>query len=170
MAQSIQHTWLCEGETLSATCHHYNRYGAQLGVKVPLWGGFTGGGIFAFREWTPAPKMTKRDWAAVQPRVKRAVDGAAEVRRSVRAKVWQDNERLLLQPSEYRRSGLQMECFPPNSGDLNPIETVWAWLRRDLARREQDDFASGRVLSVKQFRQRVSQVLQSYEEVRPGQW
>ena len=70
---------------------------------------------------TPASKMTKRDGAAVLPRVKRAVDGAAEVRRSVRAKVWHDNERFLLQPSEYRRSGLRMECFPPNSGDVNPI-------------------------------------------------
>ena len=62
-----------------------------------------------------------------------------------------------------------MACVLQNYGDFNPIETVWAWLRRDLARREQDDFASGRVLSVKQFRQRVSQVLQSYEAVRPGQ-
>ena len=66
MAQSIRHTWLRKGEEPSATCHHYNRYGVQLGVKVPLWGGFTGGGKFAFREWTPAPKMTKSDWAAAE--------------------------------------------------------------------------------------------------------
>ena len=39
--------------------------------------------------------------------------------------MWHDNERFLLQLPEYRRSGLQMECFPPNSGDLNTIETVW---------------------------------------------
>ena len=38
--------------------------------------------------------------------------------------------------------------FPPNSGDLNPMGTVWARLRRDLAVREMDDLKAGRCLSV----------------------
>ena len=45
---------------------------------------------------------------------------------------------------------------------MNPIENVWAQLRKDLAKREQDDFATRRTLSVPEFRSRVAQILQSY--------
>ena len=169
MAQSVKHTWVREDEKLGNDAHHHNRYGVQLGVKVPLWGGFTGGGRFALKEWTPRPKMTKEEWATRILACKRAVDKAGESRSTIRAKVWHDNERFLLQPSVYKKHGLQSVRFPPNSGDLSPIETVWAWLRRDLALREQEDFASDRVLTKAQFRQRVSQILRSYEVAPPGQ-
>ena len=169
MAQSIRHTWLRAGEEPSEDCNHFNRYGVQLGVKVPLWGGFTGRGRFTLREWTPRPKMTKEEWATRIVRVKRAVDVADESRRNVRAKVWHDNEKFLLQPNVYASHGLQMMCFPPNSGDLNPIETVWAWLRRDLAKREQADFADKRTITPHQFRLRVAQILRTYEEPSGGQ-
>ena len=149
--------------------HNYNRYGCQLGVKVPLWGGLTGQGQFTLREWTPKPKMTKPEWAARIPALKRAIDTADEPRRNVCAKVWHDNEKFLIQPAMYKASGLQSVRFPPNSGDLNPVETVWAWLRKDLARREQEDFIAGRVISVSQFRQRAAQILNSYSEVKPGE-
>ena len=76
--------------------------------------------------------------------------------------MWHDNEKFLLCPDTYRRSGLVQVRFPPNSGDLNPIETVWAWLRRDLAAREQEDLAAGHVLTVAKFRKRVAQLLNSY--------
>ena len=148
--------------------HTYNRYGIQLGIKVPLWGGFTGQGQFTLREWTPKPKMTKADWCARIPALKRAVDHADEPRRNVSAKVWHDNEKFLIQPAAYKEQGLQSVRFPPNSGDLSPVETVWAWLRRDLARREQEDFIAGRTISVGQFRQRAAQILKSYGEVKPG--
>ena len=65
--------------------------------------------------------------------------------------------------------GLKLQRFPPNSGDLNPIETVWAWLRRDLTKREQSDYIAGKEISVQQFKQRAAQLLQSYGEKRPGQ-
>ena len=35
-----------------------------------------------------------------------------------------------------KHTNLDLVRFPPNSGDLNPIETVWARLRRELAVRE----------------------------------
>ena len=166
MAQSIKHTWMLQGETQSPDLHTFNRYGVQLGIKVPLWGGFTGRGHFTLREWTPRPKMNKVEWAQRVPALRRAVDLAGEPRRRVQAKVWQDNERFLMQPQEYRKAGLVLVNFPPNSGDLNPIETVWAQLRKDLAKREQDDFAAGRTLTMANFRQRAAQLLKSYGEVR----
>ena len=169
MAQSIKHTWMLQGENQSPDLHTFNRYGVQLGIKVPLWGGFTGRGHFTLREWTPRPKMNKVEWAQRVPALRRAVDLAGEPRRRVQAKVWQDNERFLMQPQEYRKAGLVLVNFPPNSGDLNPIETVWVQLRKDLAKREQDDFAAGRVLTMAQFRQRAAQLLKSYGEVRENQ-
>lgn len=85
--------------------------------------------------------------------VKRAANGR---------KIWHDNEGFLKQPKVYSKHKLTMKCFPPNSGDLNPIETVWAWLRRELARREMVDCSEGRSLTAPQFRQRAAQILNSF--------
>ena len=149
--------------------HHFRRNRkTQHGIKVPLWGGFTGGGKFTLRLWTPRPKMKKEEWAALVPALKRAVDSAESrgPERSTKiAKVWHDNEGFLLQPKLYRSKGLQLVRFPKGSGDLNPIETVWAWLRAELGRRELDDMASATVLTVGMFRARVSQILHSYSAV-----
>lgn len=170
--QSIDHLWVREGETLHSDVHTYNRYGVQLGTKVPLWGGFTGGGKFVLRLWTPQPKMRKEDWAAYVPQLKSAIDAAeaaAPERATKKAKVWQDNERFIKLPLEYKRSGLQLVNFPPNSGDLNPIETVWAALRKALAVREQEDLQKRKIITVPQFRARVAQILNSFSEVRDGE-
>lgn len=132
-------------------------------------GGFTGHGHFTLREWTPRPKMTRHEWAQRVPALRRAVDLAGEPPRRVQAKVWQDNERFLMQPQAYRKAGLVLVNFPPNSGDLNPIETVWAQLRKDLAKRGQDDFGAGRTLTMGNFRQRAAQLLKSYGKVLANQ-
>ena len=168
-AQRITCVWTCAGERLDNDIHTFNRYGVQLGKKVPLWGGFTGNGQFTLRMWTPTPKMDKEDWQALVPTVKAAVDDAYGDELPARPKVWHDNERFLLCPGVYKDNGLTLFRFPPNSGDLNPIETVWAWLRRDLAKREQDDLEAGRHLTEQMFRQRCAQILNSYSAAKPGQ-
>ena len=89
-------------------------------------------------------------------------------RQTKKAKVWQDNERFLKAPEEYRRYGLELVNFPTNSGDLNPIETVWAELRRELAKREMEDLDQGKVITVAQFRLRAAQILNSFGEIKPG--
>ena len=63
-----------------------------------------------------------------------------------------------------RAFGLQLVNFRPNSGDLNPIQTVWARLRRDLALREMQDLQDLVVLTDAQYRQRAAQVLPSYSQ------
>lgn len=171
-AQRIQHMWTMKGERMDNDTHTHNRYGVQLGQKVPLWGGFTGGGQFALRLWTPNPKMTKADWEQCIPKIKRCIDKTDEAMHyhvNSKPKVWHDNEKFLLNPAAYRRNGLQMVRFPPNSGDLNPIETVWAKLRADLAVREQADLGAGRALTKHQFRARVAHLLQTYSIPQPGQ-
>ena len=53
-----------------------SEYGVHLGVKVPLWGGFSVHGGFALKLWTEKAKMTKEQWAAHLPALKRAASQA----------------------------------------------------------------------------------------------
>ena len=164
-AQSIRHMWMRKGERLDPELHTLNRYGVQLGDKVPLWGGFTGAGEFTLRLWTPKPKMNKAEWARHAPALRRATmrtPGAC-------SKIWHDNEGFLLNLQVYRKNGMQSVRFPPCSGDLNPIETVWARLRADLNKREMEDLHAGRHSTVTQYRQRVAQLLTSYTVPTEGQ-
>ena len=75
-AQAIKHMWVKDGEALDNSLHTHNRYGTQLGDKVPLWGGFTGGGEFSFKLWSERPKLDKGTWAGhIGTTVKRAASG-----------------------------------------------------------------------------------------------
>ena len=47
-----------------------------MGVKVPLWGGFSVQGGFALKLWTPRAKMTREEWAAHVPALKKAASQA----------------------------------------------------------------------------------------------
>ena len=168
-AQRITCTWVCPGERLDNDIHTFNRYGVQLGTKVALWGGFTGNGCFTLRLWTPKPKMSAEAWQALVPTVGAAIGDAYGGDAPSTPWVWHDNERFLLCPDVYREHGMSLHRFPANSGDLNPIETVWAWLRRDLAQREQADLKANRALTKQQFKQRCAQLLNSYADVKDGE-
>ena len=167
-AQSLRHMWMRKGEKTDPSLLTLNRYGIQLGQKMPLWGGFSGDGEFNLRLWTSTPKMTRAEWIQKVPVLKKAARTVGPSR-ATRMKIWHDNDGFLLVPAEYKRCGLQSMKFPPNSGDLNPIETVWARLRYDLAAREREDLKEGRELSNAQFKQRVSQILTSYSKHKAGE-
>ena len=164
-AQRITSMWLTKGESLDNDLHTFNRYGVQLGTKVPLWGGFSGNGGLALRLWTPKPKMNTEEWTALIPSVRDAIAEAYGENMPRRPWVWHDNERFLVKSeAAYKQNGLQLHRFPPNSGDLNPVETVWAWLRKDLATREHADIQAGRYLNVQQFKKRCAQILHTYTQ------
>ena len=135
---------------------------------MQLWGGFSGDGHFRLRLWTQRPKLTRAEWTQKVPCLKRAAMTPVQ-NRATRSKIWHDNEGFLLVPAVYKQAGLQSVRFPPNSGDLNPIETVWARLRHDLTTREREDLTAGRTLSSGQFKLRVSQLLTSYSEHKLGE-
>ena len=82
--------------------------------------------------------------------------------------MWFDNEKFLKVDQEYHKKGLTARRFPPSSGDLNPIENVWAKLREDLAIREFEDLKNDTAITTSQFKQRVSQLLTSYGWPMPG--
>jgi hypothetical protein len=109
--------------------------------------------------------MKKVEWARYAPALRRAgmqTPGAS-------SKMWHDNESFLINPAVYRKHGLQSVRFPPCSGDLNPIKTVSARLRRDLSIREMEDLRVGKHVTAAQYRQRVAQLLNSYAVPAPGQ-
>ena len=83
--------------------------------------------------------------------------------------MWHDNEKFIQAPKEYKKAGLVSINFPSNSGDLNPIQTVWAELRKDLATSKFEDLKSGNLISITAFKQRVAQLLTSYSFPGPGQ-
>lgn len=60
-AQRVNSMWLKWGERLHNDVHTFNRYGVQVGTKIPLWGGFSGNGHFTLRMWTPKSKTTKAE-------------------------------------------------------------------------------------------------------------
>ena len=68
-AQSIRHMWMKKTEKMDHTLFTHNRYGVQLGTKVPLWGGMTGDGTFSLRLWTPRPKDEERGLDPVHPSI-----------------------------------------------------------------------------------------------------
>ena len=78
-AQSIRHMWMKDSDRHGPQLHMYNRYGVQLGDKVPFWGGFTGTGVSSFKLWSPKPKMTNTEWARHVPALRKAVDKGQQV-------------------------------------------------------------------------------------------
>ena len=52
---------------------------------------------------------------------------------------------------------------------MNPIETVWAELRRELAFREQSDLDQDLMLTISQFKQRVAQILNGFSVAKEGE-
>ena len=135
---------------------------------LPLWCGFTGSGEFALRLWTPSPKMNKAAWAKLVPALGRAAM-PPQFASQRRVNVWHDNETFLNQPEVYKKHCMTSVKFPPNSGDLNPIETVWARLRRDLAVQEMADLQAGHSLSTCQYKRRASLLLTSYGVPQAGE-
>ena len=58
------------------------------------------------------------------------------------------------------RHSISLWKIPPRSPDLNPIEKFWSWLRRELRRRDLQDYKQKKaVLTKVQYIARVTQVL-----------
>ena len=85
----------------------------------PLWARNPG----AARKPAPGREAPPLYWGSGGPT---SVDDAGEVEQTQTAKVWHDNETSLANDAKYQASKLTSVRFPPNSGDLNPIETVWS--------------------------------------------
>ncbi len=70
-------------------------------------------------------------------------------------------------PSVYRREKVKLWKLPAKSPDLNPIEKFWAWLRKELRRRDFADLRAGRpALGKSAYRERVRLVCRTKKAQR----
>ena len=49
-----------------------------------------------------------------------------------------------LSKAAYEAKGIRLWQIPPRSPDLNPIQKFWSWLRRELRRRDLQDWEAKR--------------------------
>ena len=62
----------------------------------------------------------------------------------------------------YWRHSISVWKIPPRSPDLNPVEKLWSWLRRELGRRDLEDYRQKKACLTKvQYIARVKEVLRT---------
>ena len=95
--------------------------------------------------------------------------GQGKLIRGPRPQIWHDNEGFLKLTCVYKKAGLRMVTFTPINGDLKPIETAWAALRRQLAEREQQDMDQDKYLTAAQHRARAAQIRHAFSKPKAGE-
>ena len=132
---------------------------------VPLWGGISKGGcaeILMHKE----RKLSGTEWASAV--LKGKLNAAIKRLKPSGKRPWYvlcDNERFLDSAASRTAlscKGIKLWHNPPRSLDPNPVELFWAWLRRELGRRDLEDLKNKRVpLSKADYRARIRAVLRS---------
>ena len=89
--------------------------------------------------------------------LRRASDDAPEIADpGKKATVWTDNEQFLENPAKYKAAKPEVCNCPTSSGDVNPMKTVWARLRKGVAKRGFEDLKQGKAITAAQFKKRAS--------------
>ena len=101
----------------------------------------------------PRAILPPDDFAALR----RACDDAPEIADpGKKATVWTDNEQFLEKPAKYKAAKREVCNFPTDSGDIGPMKTVWARLRKGVAKRGFEDLKQGKAITAAQFKKRAS--------------
>ena len=62
----------------------------------------------------------------------------------------------------YNKNRIRLMPIPAHSPDLNPIESFWSWLRRELRRRDLEDLRLKKpALTKTQYRRRVQDIIRT---------
>ena len=140
------HMWRLPSEAASEALAGQDPYPFQVSADrvVPLWGGLSEGG-FALVAFHCARKFTSGEWCREVRRGKlaKAIQSLEPIKREGPWTVLRDNESFLHTAASkraMREAGIVTWRVPASSPDLNPVEKMWAWLRRkkdceDLRRR-----------------------------------
>ena len=161
------HMWRKDDEAALPELAGGHPYADQIPLSraLPLWGGISEGG-FAEVVMHKKKKLTIVEWL-------RVVEGGklTDAIRSLKPSrqrpfhVLCDNEKFLkskLCAKAYKDRKVKLWFVPPRSPDLNPVERFWSWLRRELRRRDLQDFNKKTpVLGKMAYRRRVRAVLKS---------
>ena len=67
----------------------------------------------------------------------------------------------------YERPNVKLIALPPKSPDLNPVEKMWGWVRKQMRDRDLRDLASGKpVLGKMMYRERLKRFLRTVKAQR----
>ena len=168
-AHGTGHMWRKRGEAGTEKLAGDDPYPQQIPQAriVPLWGGLSEGG-FSVITFHKKRRLTSRGVVSCRPPgqvdcshscfgAQQGADGPW--------KVLAENESFLHTAASSRAladEGITLWRTPPGSPDLNPIEKMWAWLRRRLREKHREDLRRKRpVLGRMAFQARVRAVLAS---------
>ena len=133
---------------------------------LPLWGGISKGG-FASVLWHDTRKLTTVIWAQAvrEGKLRAAIRALSPVSRIGPWTVLADGETFLWAPESqraYTRTRVSLWRVPPKSPDLNPVEKMWGWVRKELRMKDLADLkARRRVPSKPAYKARIVSLLQS---------
>ena len=133
---------------------------------VPLWGGLSAGG-FGDVLWHDSRKTDEDEWSGVVRKgmLTTALKAVNPGKKNGEWKILCDNESFLRTDKSrkaYSRFGITLIKLPARSPDLNPVEKMWGWARKELRTRDLKDMVDGvPVLGQAMYRSRIKAVLRS---------
>ena len=160
--------WRKASEAASPDLAGEDPFAKQLPLArcAPLWAGISHNGVAEILIHK-TKKCSIDEWATAV-RAGKMMAALRHLRPHKRTNPWLilcDNERFLtskLAKEAHAQKGIALWQIPARSPDLNPIEKFWGWLRRELRRRDLQDWNAKRPpLGRTAYRARLRAVLRS---------
>ena len=117
-------------------------------------------------------KLTGVEWAEIvnSGKLEKAIRALKPVKAAGPWHVLCDGEGTLQtreSQAAHARIGVNLWVVPASSPDLNPVEQMWAWLRRELRRMDRDDLQAKRpAIDRTAFKARVRSLLATKKAAR----
>ena len=167
-AHGDTHMWRLPSEAACVDLAGHDPYPFQIPADrvVPLWGGLSEGG-FAIVTFHQKRKFTTEEWCRTvrSGKLKKAIEALKPVQPAGPWHVLCDNESFLHTSRSVRATqaaGVRIWRMPASSPDLNPVEKMWAWLRRKIRALDCEDLRKKRPpIGNTAFKARVRNILAS---------
>ena len=168
-AHGDSHMWRRRGEAGLEKLAGQDPYPQQVAQHrlVPFWGGLSQGG-FSIITFHKARKLTTAAWCRMvaDGKLTRAIQALAPVRPRGPWKILCDNESFLHTAASKHAmaaEGITAWRVPAGSPDLNPVEKMWAWLRKRLHALDRENLRRRRPpIGVTALKARIRSVLASH--------
>ena len=172
-AHGDTHMWRQPSESCSVELAGKDDYPKRVGKDriLPMWGGLSKGG-FAIVGFHPNRKLCTAEWVKMVKggKLTKAIRALGPVQPAGPWKVLCDGETFLRtadSTAAHEEVGVDLWTVPASSPDLNPIEQMWAWLRKELRRLDREDLVAKKppILRIG-FQARVRKVLATQKAQR----
>ena len=163
--------WRKDGERANPKLAGYDKYGQQLPLTraIALWGGISESGahVVLFHKTKKLNQETWANKAVASGRLKKALVALNPKKPRGPWSILCDGE-TFLRAKASRKAYAKAKAIhlwdkmPAKSPDLNPVEKYWAWLRRQLRKKDLEDLNAGRdVLTKSAYQERVRSIMHS---------